>query len=72
MACLLRRPEGDSVNCPRTTPLSLSEKVAAVREWVDTGIAETLKQDPSGFMLGIASIGVLEVLDEVTEALNVR
>lgn len=51
------------------TTATLQEKVEAVREWVESGIAESLEEDPSGFMLGIASVGVLAVLDEVAEAL---
>lgn len=45
--------------------LTLDEKLAAVRMWVDTGIGASLEEDPSGFMLGVASVGVLAVLDEV-------
>ena len=49
------------------TPL---EKLDAVRAWVDTGIGVTLGQDPSGFLLGIESISILEALDDIEEALR--
>jgi hypothetical protein len=37
------------------TPL---EKLEAVREWVESGIATALDEDPSGFLLGCESASV--------------
>lgn len=49
------------------TPL---EKLDAVRQWVATGIEETLVFDPSGFALGVESVTILEALDDIEEALR--
>jgi hypothetical protein len=49
-----------------TTPL---EKLDAVREWVDTGIAKTLDQDGGEFLLGLESVAILAALSDIREAL---
>lgn len=46
-----------------------AEKLDAVREWVQTGIAKTLEEDPSGFMLGIESVSIIEALNDIESAL---
>lgn len=46
------------------------EKLEAIREWVDKGIEATLKEDPSGFLLGVESVSVLTALDEISDALT--
>jgi hypothetical protein len=48
-----------------------AEKLDAVREWVETGIAKTLEEDPSGFLLGVESASILEALDEIEAAMQV-
>lgn len=41
------------------------EKLDAVREWVETGIAKTLNEDAGGFLLGIESVSILDALDDI-------
>lgn len=48
------------------------ERLDAVREWVETGIAKTLGEDPSGFLLGVESLGVIEALNEIEAAIKER
>lgn len=50
---------------PRTKELSATEKIDACIEWVENEIAETLEEDPSGFLLGIQSVAVVEALRDV-------
>lgn len=51
---------------PRSDPhTEAPELLAAIREWVETDLPNSLAEDPSGFMAGIASASVLDALDTV-------
>lgn len=49
------------------TPL---EKLAAIREWIESGIPQTLDEDPSGFLLGIEAVAVIGALRDIEMALR--
>lgn len=49
---------------------TVEQKIDALRVWVGEGIEEALEEDPSGFLLGVASAGALTALDEIAETLR--